>query len=138
MESFSSNKDILNQEDLDFHPKHVMVQTRETYGPRWLRFQRFCKGKNVVPQMALLPFIVKFICQKFESGVSHAVMASAITTVSKYHIPDKDSGVNVGRHPLVSTAKKAFWQLRLPLPKYHGTYHMKIVLRFIENLVRMK
>ena len=25
-------------------------------------------------------------------------------------------------NPLVSTAKKAFWQLRPPLPKYHGTY----------------
>ena len=46
----------------------------------------------------------------FETGVSHAMMASAIAAVSKYHIPDKDSGVNVGRYPLVTTAKKkVFW-----------------------------
>ena len=30
-------------------------------------------------------------------------MASAIAAVSKYHIPNKDSGVNVGRHLLVTT-----------------------------------
>ena len=38
--------------------------------------------------------------------VFHAVMTSAIAAVSKYHIPDKDSSVNVGRHPLVTTTKK--------------------------------
>ena len=44
----------------------------------------------------------------FETRVSHAGMASEIAAVSKYHIPDKDCSVNVGRHLLVSTAKKAF------------------------------
>ena len=70
----------------------------------------------------------------FKSRVPHALMASAIAAVSKYHIPDRDSGVTIGRHPLVYSTKKAFWQLRPPLPKYQGTYDMKIVLRFIEKL----
>ena len=56
--------------------------------------------------MVSLLFIVKFIHHKYVTGVSHAVMTSAIAAVSKYHIPDKDSSVNVGRHPLVTTAKK--------------------------------
>ena len=34
----------------------------------------------------------------FDTRVSHSVMASALAAVSKYYIPDKDSGVNVGRH----------------------------------------
>ena len=40
----------------------------------------------------------------------------------------------LGNHPLVSTAKKAFEQLKPPIPRYHGTYDVTIVLRFIENL----
>ena len=60
-------------------------------------------------------FIMKFICLVYNTRVSHAMTASAIAAISKYHIPDKDSGVNVGRHPLVTTAKKAFWQ-QPPLP----------------------
>ena len=64
----------------------------------------------------------------FETGVSHAVMASAIAVVSKYHIPKKDSGANVDTQPLLTTAIKAFWQQRPLLPKYHGTYDVKIVL----------
>ena len=38
------------------------------------------------------------------------------------------------QHPLVKTAKKAFRQLRHPIPIYHGTYNINVVLRFIENL----
>ena len=70
----------------------------------------------------------------FETIVSHAVIASPIATVSKYHIPDKDSGVNIGRHPLVTTAKKAFWKQRTPLPEYHGTYDISLVSGFRENI----
>ena len=35
---------------------------------------------------------------------------------------------------LVARGKKAFGQLMPPLPKYQGTYDVKIVLRLIENL----
>ena len=59
--------------------------------------------------MAWIPFIVKSIGHMLQSGVSHTVMASAIVAVIKYHIPDRDSGVNIGRHPLVFSAKEAFW-----------------------------
>ena len=77
----------------------MRANTRETYGPRWQWFLGFCKGKNVIPQTALLPFTVKFIRHMFKTGVSHAVMASAIAAASKYHISNKDSGVKVGRLP---------------------------------------
>ena len=58
------------------------------------------REKNIIPQMALMPFIVKFIFPLFKIGVSYVVMASAIATISKYHITDRDSSINVGRHTL--------------------------------------
>ena len=82
--------------------------------------------------MASWPSLVKFIIDMFHIGVSHCVMPSLIVAVSKYHIPDKDSNVNVSRHLLVYTTKKMkFWQQRLPLPKYLGTYCKRIFLKFI-------
>ena len=52
--------------------------------------------------------------------------------------PSVGSSANTGntkdQHPLVTAAKKAFWQLKPPLPSYHGTYNINIVLRFIENM----
>ena len=67
-----------------------------------------CKGYKVTPQLDSLPLIVKFICHMYDTGISHANVASAIAVVSKYHIPNKDSGVNVGRYPLVTTTKIFF------------------------------
>ena len=78
--------------------------------------------------------IIKLICHLYNSRVLYAVMAYTIAAVSKYHITDRDSGINMGRHPKDAAAKKAFWQQRPLLPRYHGTYDIRIILRFIENL----
>ena len=81
-----------------------------------------------------MPLIVKFIHHLHVSKVSWSVALTAISAISKYHIVDKNSGNLVGQHPLVSIAKKAFWQLSPPIPRYHGTYDVTIILRFIESL----
>ena len=62
------------------------------------------------------------------------MVLTAISTISKYHFEDKNTGTQIGQHSLVSMAKKAFWQQRPPIPRYHGTYNVTIILRFIESL----
>ena len=74
---------------------------------------------------------MKYIHYIFETGIFSAMIASAIAAVSKYYIPDKDSGVNVGRYPLVTTAKKkGFLVTKTPTPKvlWHLSYdnHLKV------------
>ena len=81
-----------------------------------------------------MPLIVKFICHLFEINVSWSVVLMAVSANSKYHVVDKITGTPIGQHLLVTIAKKAFWQQRPPIPRYHGTYNVNIVLRFIENL----
>ena len=62
------------------------------------------------------------------------MVLTAISAITKYHIVDKNTGNSIGQHPLVSTANRAFWQLRPPIPRYHGTYDINIKLRFIDDL----
>ena len=113
---------------------HIRKGTVSTYGSGWRWFQKFCRGFGINPQMAPVPLIVKFIRHLYKTGVSNSVVGTAVSAISKYHIADPNTGLNVGHHPLVSTAKKAFWQLKPPIPRYHGTYDVNIVLRYIENL----
>ena len=61
-------------------------------------------------------------------------MRTAISAISIYHIIDANTGNTIGQHPLVTTDKKAFWQLKPLIPRYYGTYDINVVLRFIENL----
>ena len=58
----------------------------------------------------------------------------AVSAISKYHIVDKDTGIPMGQHSVVSMAKKSFWQQRPPIPRYRATYDVSIILRHIENL----
>ena len=74
----------------------------------------------------------------FETGVSYAVVASAIAAVSIYHITDKDSDVTAGRHPLVTIAQQAFSQQRPLVPKFLCTYDIRMDLSFITKLVEKK
>ena len=54
------------------------------------------------------------IWKKYQSSVDsrflYEVMASYIAAVSKYHITNRDSWINVGRYLMVAAAKKAFIQ----------------------------
>ena len=58
---------------------------------------------------------------------------TAVSAISKYHVVDKDTGIPIGQHSLVSMAKKAFWQQRPPIPRYHATYNISVVLRHISE-----
>ena len=81
-----------------------------------------------------MTLIVKFICHLFESKVSNSVVSTAVSAISKYHVVEKDTGTPVGQHSLVIMAKKAFWQQKPPIPRYHATYDVSVILRYIESL----
>ena len=107
--------------------------TKKTYGSGWLRFRDFCGERGVDPLTASLQFIVKFIRHCQELGLYYHVMKNVSSAISKYHITG-DSSLTMGRHPLVSRARTAYWQNNPPLLRYKGTWDMKIVLRFLEDL----
>ena len=112
---------------------HIRSGTKKAYSSGWLQFCDFGRGREVDPMTASVQCIVKFIRHCFELGLTYFVMKNALSAISKYHITG-DSGLTMGRHPLVCRARKAFWQNNPPLPRYRGTWDAKIVLRFLEDL----
>ena len=62
------------------------------------------------------------------------MVLNTCSAISKYHIVDKITGTPIGQHPLVTSSKKDFWQQRPPIPQYHGTYNVTMVLRFLQSL----
>ena len=134
LESGGNNPEVLNEQDLGFLVNHIRKGTKGTYKSGWRRFAKFCESHGIDPQWAPVPLIIKFIRHLFEMKVSCSVVSTAISAISKYHVVDKDTGIPVGQHSLVIMAKKAFWQQKPPIPRYHGTYNVTIILRFIESL----
>ena len=58
----------------------------------------------------------------------------AISATYKYNIVDRNTGLPLGQHPLVTTAKKAFKQLKPPMHRYQGAYNVSIIMRYLEGL----
>ena len=113
---------------------HIKKGAKGTYKSGWHRFAKFCESRGIDPQWAPVLLIIKFICHLFESKFSFSIVNTAVSAISKYHVVDKDTGIPIGQHSLVSMAKKAFWQQRPPIPRYCATYDVSVILRHIENL----
>ena len=87
---------------------HIRKGTKGTYKSGWCRFAKFCKSQGINPQWAPVPLIVKYICNLYEAKYSFSVVNTVCSAISKYHVVDKDTGIPIGQHSLVSIAKKAF------------------------------
>ena len=59
-------------------------------------------------------------------------MNLAQSAISKNH--DGFYGNSAGSHKLISTAVKAVFRMRPPLPKYKNTYDITLVLDFLKSL----
>ena len=108
---------VLNREDLDFLSHHIATNTTQKYNSAWQQFCLFCNGLNVQPITCLVAVIVKYICHRFEEGVSYSTMNLAKSVISKFHcfLP---GNIPVGSDQLVQQAMKSFFKQRPPLPKY--------------------
>ena len=72
---------------------------------------------------------MKYVCHRFEEGVSYSTMNLAKSAISKFHcfLP---GNVPVGSDQLVQKAMKSFFKQRPPLPKYQNTFDVTMVMRY--------
>ena len=130
----SDNTVVLNQEDYDFLSHHIATNTTKKYNSAWQQFCCFCDGLDVQPITCSVTVIVKYICHRFEEGVSYSTMNLAKSAISNYHcyLP---SNVPVGSDQLVhQTMKSFFFKQRPPLPKYQNTFDVTMVMHYVMDM----
>ena len=93
----------------------------KSYNSAWQQFCNFCVGLNVQPITSSVAVIVKYICHRFEDGVSYSTMNITKSAISKFHC-HLPGNIPVGQDQLVQKAMKSFFKQRPPLPKYRNTF----------------
>ena len=113
---------VLNREDYNFLSHHITTNTTQKYNSTWQQFCVLCDGLNVQPITCSVAVIVKYICHRFEEGVSYSTMNLAKSAISKYHcfLP---GNVPVGQDQLVQQALKSFFS-----SKEHHFLNIEILL----------
>ena len=124
---------VLDREDLEFLSHHIATNTAQKYNSAWQQFCSFCVGLNVQPITSSVAVIVKYICHRFEEGVSYSTMNIAKSAISKFHC-HLPGNIPVGQDQLVQKAMKSFFKQRPPLPKYRNTFDVTIVMQYVMDM----
>ena len=116
----------------DFLSNHLSSGTKKCYSSTFLKFSTFCSNLNVSPSSCPPTTIARFLKKMFDDGASYSSVNLARSAISKNH--DGFNGVPAGCHRLVSTAVKAVFRQRPPLPRYVNTFDISIVFNYLKQL----
>lgn len=101
-----------------------MKQYSTTYKSWWT----FCNRHEQEPILTSIPFIIKFLTEKFESGASFNTVNSYKSALSFL------MGEKVGRDDRIKRFLRGVFRLRPALPRYTETWNPALVLNHIANL----
>lgn len=115
-----------------FLSNHLSVGTQTGYKYAFGKFSSFCTENNYCPKSCSPEVIVYYLKKLFDDGSSYSTINLARSSISKFH--NGFDGNTAGSHKLISTALRACFRMRPPLPKYKHTYDVSLVLNYIKSL----
>lgn len=92
----------------------------------------FCSTKQRNPFEANEIIVLEFLTSLYESGLGYSAINTARSMLSS--LLTIQSGIPIGKWPLVKRFCKGIFNLRPSLPRYSKTWDVDIVLRFLKTL----
>lgn len=92
----------------------------------------FCDKRKIDPIQASIEYVIEFLTELFEMGLSYETINTARSSLSSLCI--KHDGCFVGSHPLVVRFLNGVYNLRPTKPKYVETWDVSKVLRYLKTL----
>ena len=115
-----------------FLSNHLSDGTKNGYKYAFNKFVAYCSKNNYSPTTCGPEVIAFYLKILFDEGCSYSSVNLARSAISKYH--EGYNGDTAGSHKLVSTAVKAVFRMRPPLPKYKSTFDITLVLGYLKTL----
>ena len=100
-----------------------------TYINRWISF---CDERKIDTFQTPIEFVIEFLTELYESGLSYESLNSARSSLS--NLCNKQDGYTVGSHPLVTRFMTGVFNLRPSQPKYLQTWDVNVVLHYLKTL----
>ena len=96
---------------------------------KWYEFCSKNKCDVICPQ---LPLALRFLSELFKDNLSYSYINTARSALSSLIIV-KDTDVPFGQLPVVKRFMKGVFEKRPALPKYHATWNVSVVFKFIRE-----
>ena len=96
----SANASQISEQARDLLNKNIRDGTKSTYKTPWIKWVRWCSGKQINLVQAPVEHIVNFLIEKFHEPLQFSTLNVYRSALSAHH-PEID-GFKVGQHPLVT------------------------------------
>ena len=92
----------------------------------------FCGSRHNDPHAPPIRLVLEFLTKLFHSGVGYSAVNTARSALSCVVV--SESGIPIGRHPLVVRLLKGVFQLRPALPRNTVIWDTSVVLNFLNSM----
>ncbi|XP_047992316.1 uncharacterized protein LOC125231019 isoform X1 [Leguminivora glycinivorella] len=102
--------------------------TLKQYDTSFKQWWLFCKQNKIDFYQASIPFVLKFLTERFENGASYGTINSTRSALSLL------IGPRIGNDDRIKRFVKGVFRLKPPTPKYNITWDPSIVLNYLKGL----
>ncbi|CAG2190131.1 unnamed protein product [Mytilus edulis] len=106
--------------------------TGKQYGTYFKRWMCFSNKKQTDPLDPSINTVLSFLSSLYDSGLSYSAINTAKSAISS--ICSVTSGIDIGKHKLVTRYMRGIFNARPSLPKYTETWDVNIVLDYLKTL----
>ena len=129
-------RDTLSAEGISSRASELIINarregTRLNYESAWKKWFRWCSRKQVNPFECVLNHILEFLSDLFHEGLEYRTIGVHRSAISAYHLPV--DGINIGKHPRVSSLMAGISNLRPPRLKYCTIWDVQVVLDYLRQ-----
>lgn len=116
----------LSAEAASLHEKAWRPGTQVTYKSCWGKQVSWCNERSFNHVQTSVVNIIEFLTKLFNEGLQYRTINTYRSAISKNHALIE--GVQVGRHPLVTTHMRAIINQRIPSSKCEFSWNVDVVL----------
>ena len=102
------------------------------YESAWRKWSSWCNERDVDPIRCTINFVLDFLSDSYDKGLSYNTIAGYRSAISAFHEPI--DGSSVGKHPHVSAILTGVFNNRYPQPKYQFIWDVDVVTKFLVTL----
>ncbi|CAC5386194.1 unnamed protein product [Mytilus coruscus] len=106
--------------------------TGKQYGTYFKRYMCFSNKKQTDPLDPSINTVLSFLSSLYDSGLSYSAINTVKSAISS--ICSVTSGIDIGKHKLVTRYMRGIFNARPSLPKYTETWDVNIVLDYLKSL----
>lgn len=106
--------------------------TLSHYESAWRKWSSWCYKRKVDPVRCSINYILDFLSDSFDQGLSHSTIAGYRSAISAFH--SLVDGLKIGDHPRVSALLNGIFNKRPPQPKSNFVWDVEKVVNYLCHL----